>query len=105
MPLFSRFKRPMRYAPAEKKATPQPWGGAIPAVQRRYVTGMNASARNEFPLLASLIYQPPAIVNTPVEIAQVGFGMVDRIYQPAAPERERDFGMKFAQWFKSGRFE
>jgi len=104
MPANIRFKRPMRYAPAEKISTPQPWGGAVPTVQRRYVRAVNASMRKEFPLLASYIYQPPAIVNTPVEINQIGFGMVDRIYQPAS-EKPRQFGDKFAEWFKNGRFE
>lgn len=104
MPLFARMKRPGRYAPMEKQSTPQPWGGAVPAVQRRYIMAQQSAERREFPLLASLIYAPPSVVATPVEIVQAGAGQVDRIYQPAV-ERPRNFGDKLQSWFRSGRFE
>lgn len=108
MPINRTYRRPARYAPAAKRPQKQPLGGAVPAVQARFLRAIGSAERTEFPAMAALIYSAPSIVALPVEdsdyLAAGPGGMVDRLYQPAAPEKPRDFGMKLASWFKSGRF-
>lgn len=101
----NRYKRPAKYAPADKKETPRPFGGAIPAVQARFEHAQAAAQRGEFPLMASLIYAAPSIVALPTEYTSRGNGMIDRLYQPAAEEKPRPFAEKLGEWFKSGRFQ
>jgi hypothetical protein len=102
--LFNRKTRVAGRTMAQKIGAPRPYGGAVPAVQSRFVSAQIAAQRGEFPLMASLIYAAPPIVALPVEWTAHGNGMVDRLYQPPAPEPERTFGEKFGEWFKSGKF-
>jgi hypothetical protein len=55
--------------------------------------------------MASLIYAAPSVIALPTEYTSRGNGMIDRLYQPAAEEKPRAFGEKFAEWFKSGKFQ
>ena len=102
--LWNRKTRVAGRTMAEKIGTPRPYGGAVPAVQARFVRAQNAAQHGEFPLMASLIYAAPSIVALPTEWTSRGNGMVDRLYQPPAPEPERDFAAKLGAWFKSGKF-
>jgi hypothetical protein len=102
--LWNRKTRANGRSMAQKIGTPRPFGGAIPAVQNRFERAQRAAEKGEFPLMASLIYAAPSIVALPVEYTSRGNGMVDRLYQPPAPEPERTFGDKLTGWFKSGRF-
>jgi hypothetical protein len=102
---WNRYKRPAKFAPADKTATPRPFGGAVPAVQARFEHAQAAAQRGEFPLMASLIYAAPSVIALPTEYTSRGNGMIDRLYQPAAEEKPRAFGEKFAEWFKSGKFQ
>ena len=103
---YKMFRKPVNRAIEPKRPRIGPLGGAVPAVQKRFIMGQGASESREFPTMAALIYQPPAIVHTPVEVLewQAPGGLVDRLYQPVA-ERPRQFGEKLQNWFKAGRFE
>lgn len=102
---YKMFRKPVNRAIEPKRPRIGPLGGAVPAVQKRFIRGQDAAEKKEFPAMMALIYQPPAIVHTPVEILeweQPG-GMVDRLYQPAA-EKPRALGAKLQNWIKTGRF-
>jgi len=111
MPVNRMYRRPEKYQPRRMGQTgPRPWGGAIPAVQKRFEMAQSSAERKEFPLLASLIYAAPPVVMYPPEFSSgsnvmvAGGGMINRIYQPSA-EKPKPFGQKLTNWFKSGRFE
>ena len=101
--------RPRFVAAKEQAGMPRPFGGAVPAVQKRFEMAQNAASKNEFPLLASLIYAAPPMVMYPPEFSSgsnvmtPGGGMVNRVYQPQE-EMPRTFGEKFGNWLKAGVF-